>query len=104
MKLELVDRFGRETTLYVRNTTEPVLTDEQGREVIDFRDLFPQKREPPKKDDPKAKRIIDAFIQRPSSGIYDWWCDVPSAYEATFPSWQEAMMIMTGKLLVRVSK
>ena len=104
MKLEFVDKFGRETILYVQSPSEPVLVDERGREVIDFQDLFPQNRELPKRGDSKPKRILDAFVQRPSSGVSIWWFDNEYSYEATFPSWQEAMLIMTGKLLIRVSK
>jgi hypothetical protein len=106
MKLELIDQFGREQTLYVESPLEPVLTDERGNRVVDYGTMFPQPRGISRASDPPFKYIVDAFLQRPSPGLALTWLDMEgtSAWDSMFRVWREAIMVMTGKLLVRVSK
>lgn len=104
MRFDLIDRFGRETSVWVNNNWEPVLEDAEGRPVIDYQGLFPMKRANPKRNDPIVKGVIDAFLQRPSAGVSDFFLEKPEWYEKEFPKWRDVMMVMTGKLLVKVSK
>lgn len=108
MKMTLLDRFGRSQDVWIHDPIDdPKLVDEQGRSVIDLTPLgFPVMRELPGKNDPKWKGITDALLMRPSPGLPTWWIanKDSKAYTVFFDIFTEAMLHLTGKLLVDVSK
>lgn len=106
IELELVSRFGEPVTLWVRDTTTPFLEDPQGRPVMDYGPMFPQ---PYSIDNPPgthpAKFFLDAFLMRPSPGLYTQWIQMPNTtlYKRYHQAFAIALYVITGKFLRKVT-
>jgi hypothetical protein len=106
MKLDLIDLWGDESTLYVRDTALPELTDELGRPVVDLSPFGRVHPSAPSSDDPSFKVLLDPFVVRPTSGLPVVWLNYPDSklYEETARDLAQALYLLTGKLLLCVSK
>jgi hypothetical protein len=109
MKCTLIDQWERVQEVWIKNPSSPELVDEQGRSVLFLEDLgFGQRRRNiPGVHEPAWKRITDAFIVRPTSGLSLRWLDYSpeeQVFQFHFERFREAFLVLTGKLLIGVSK
>jgi len=104
IKLEMVDRFGHVISYYIHDPICPVLVDKWGRPIISFGGVFRAFRRP-SLSDPQYKMVMDAFIMRPSPGLFIYWIEMPDtpAYKHSFKLYAEALYLMTGKRLTGIS-
>lgn len=106
MKFTLQDKFGRLQELWIHDPRKPVLVDEEGRPALCLEDLgFPQV---PSRGRSTAdwKHVTDALLCRPTTGIYVDWIESKSqpVRETFYEMYLEALYLLTGKLLIQVSK
>lgn len=104
IELELVDRYGQHTTVFIPDVRTPILSDALGQPLIDYGELFPQPRINPY-DGPLYKTMMNAFLMRPSTGLNVQWLQFPdtSVWERYFEGLTIAIYIMTGKKLIAVT-
>lgn len=104
MKLLLDDGV----VIHVFDPAAPELTDEFGLPALDLstHPYFPQTYAPQKIGEHPVKRVLDAFVMRPSPGLSVAWVDMPGtkAWDVHFELLDIAVQIMLGKRLVNVTK
>lgn len=109
MKFTLLDHWERTQEVWVHDPSCPVLVDDRGRRVLLLEDVgFPLRYERPSPEDPFCKKITDSFMMRPAPRLPSTsWIDYPEddkIYQFHFLRFQEALLLLTGKLLIGVGK
>lgn len=109
MRMLLLDRLGRLGEAYILDDWNPQLTDEYGCPILDLEThpLFPQPRRPLPRDCPDVRFMLDPFMVRPAPPLMTGWMDLApesEGYKRSFKVFQDAIMCLTGRLVVALTK
>ncbi len=108
MRIDLIDRDGDPSSVWILDPITPELTDELGCPALDMAShpAFPQPYGPILSSDHPVKRVMDSFFMRPAPALHFVWLDHPDskAYQIHYELLDLAMWMMLGKRITGVTK